>query len=135
MGQNIISIQCKDFDDMRKFLYKYNQLPENWISVGYTLVEDANIIFLTHKKQMDFIISKLEEQGFNFDLATATGIEFCVEKILSEQKNSFFPNFNSFYLIASLSLENIFKGLLLGYNPSFLNFEKCPKIIKTHDLM
>lgn len=133
MEQSLKYIQCESYEDFKTFLYKHNQLPINWIMVGYSLVKDADIIFLEHKKKMDFIISELEKQGFDFDAANATGIEYCVNKVLSEN-NSFFPDFYSFYLLASLALENIFKGIMLGYNPTYLNFDRCPRIIVTHDL-
>ncbi len=120
--------------DISKDMYKINQLPQNWIEVGKSLIRDTDIIFNAHQKQIDTLVSELTKRNFNFSYFYRETLEAEIYNLLENNKNFFLPDFRSFYLLCALSLENIFKAIILAKNPNNLGFEQLPSYIKEHDL-
>lgn len=120
--------------NISKDMYKINQLPQNWIEVGKDLIRDADIIFNAHQKQINTLVSELTKKNFNFSYFHRETLEAEIYNLLEDNKNFFLPDFRSFYLLCALSLENIFKAIILAKNPNNLGFEKLPPYIKEHDL-
>jgi len=111
--------------------YYLNQLPLKWVSKGLRLHEDALKIFKIHKREKDILMDKLK--NVLFPITWDQTMIFLHDNYSSVDKA--IPEFNSFYLLSHLSLENILKGIYLNDNPNLLGFNKLPKQINTHNTL
>jgi len=121
--------------NLSDMLYVRNQLPSNWIFRGIRHKQDALIIYGVHEKHRDFITNKVEEA---FGEHTSVPREIFInefEKVLDKHSDIFLPDFNNFYYLMHLSIENIFKAIWLDINVDVLGFLELPKKIKTHNLI
>lgn len=125
----------KNADDINQQMFKRNQQPTNWISKGMRLKRDALIFYEANESDRLFIVSELEKTHFNFSRFYRGELEEGIDEILSKNQDRHLPDFDTYYLLMHLSLENVFKGIWLDKFPENIGFDKLPKALNTHDLV
>lgn len=132
---NNIFFTLNENDDAPAFYFLYKQRPENWFLKAACLYNDANILYAEFNKSRTFIINKLKERGFDFSYFYRYMLEAEIHKIIAENSNIMFSDFNSFYLLAAFAFENVFKGVYLSRNITKINSKRLAKELQTHNLV
>lgn len=115
--------------------YKMGQIPTNWIRKGMQHRRDAMIIYSEHFKMKKKIIERLEEKKFRFDYFFRHDLTGMVGEILEENPSIFLPDFDAYYNLMHLSVENFLKGIWLDSNRQMLGFDELPRTISSHSLV
>lgn len=122
-------------DEFNQQMFKLSQQPTGWVSKGMRLRRDADIFYEASEASRQFIVSELEKDGFNFARFYRWQLQDGINEILSRDKDHFLPDYDTYYLLMHLSIENVFKGLWLDRYPENIGFNKLPKVLNTHDLI
>lgn len=124
-----------DETDINQQMFKLGQQPTSWVNKGMRLERDASLIYETSESARVLIVSELEKKNFKFSRFYRWELQEAVYAYLEQNKNNFLPNFDSYYLLMHLSLENVLKGLWLDKYIENIGFDKLPNALKTHDLV
>lgn len=98
------------------------------------LKRDASLFYEASESTRSFIVSQLEKKNFNFSRFYRWELQEGINSILEKNEDIFLPDFDSYYLLMHLSLENVLKGVWLDKFPEQIGFDKLPNILRTHDL-
>lgn len=121
--------------DFNQQMFKFRQQPTSWISKGMRLKRDAAVFYEANETARLFIVSELEKINFNFSIFYRWQLQDDINNILSNNQDHYLPDFDTYYLLMHLSLENILKGVWLDRFPENIGFDKLPKTLNTHDLI
>ncbi len=121
--------------DFNHQMFKLSQQPTHWVSKGMRLKRDAGIFYKANESVRLFIVSELERANFNFSRFYRWQLQDGINEILSNNQDRYLPDFDTYYLLMHLSLENLFKGIWLDKFPENIGFNKLPKTLNTHDLI
>jgi hypothetical protein len=119
--------------DFNKQMFKLGQQPTNWVSKGMRLKRDADIFYEANEYARLFIVSELEKANFNFSRFYHWQLQDGINEILSNNKGRYLPDFDTYYLLMHLSLENVLKGIWLDTFSEKIGFDKLPKALNTHN--
>ena len=122
-------------NDFNQQMFKLSQQPTSWVSKGMRLRRDATVFYEANESTRLFIVSELEKVHFNFSRFYRWELQDAVHEILSNNQNRYLPDFDTYYLLMHLSLENVLKGIWLDKFPENIGFVKLPKALNTHDLI
>jgi hypothetical protein len=122
-------------NDFNQQMFKFCQQPTNWVSKGMRLKRDATVFYKANESARLFIVSGLEKTHFNFSRFYRWELQRAINEILSNNQDRYLPDFDTYYLLMHLSLENVLKGIWLDKFPKNIGFVKLPKALKTHDLV
>jgi len=122
-------------NDFNQQMFKLGQQPTSWVLKGIRLRRDANVFYEASESARLFIISKLEKADFNFSRFYRWQLQDSIDEILSKRQDCFLPDFDTYYLLMHLSLENVFKGIWLNKFPEHIGFDKLPSRLNTHNLI
>lgn len=122
-------------DEFNQQMFKLGQQPSSWVSKGMRLRRDANVFYEASETARLFIVSELEKDNFNFSRFYRWQLQEGINEILSRNQDHFLPDFDTYYLLMHLSIENILKGIWLDKFPENIGFDKLPKALNTHDLI
>ncbi|SFJ35842.1 hypothetical protein SAMN04488082_102410 [Desulfomicrobium apsheronum] len=126
---------CERTSDFNQQMFKLGQQPMHWISKGMRLKRDADIFYNANESVRVFIVSELERANFKFSRFYRWQLHDGINKILSNNQDSYLPDFDTYYLLVHLSLENLFKGIWLDKFPNNIGFSKLPDALNTHNLI
>ena len=121
--------------DFNQQMFRLSQQPTSWILKGMRLKRDAAVFFEANESARVFIVSELEKTNFNFSRFYRWQLQDGINEILSNNQGHYLPDFDTYYLLMHLSLENILKGVWLDRFPENIGFDKLPKALNTHDLI
>lgn len=121
-------------NDFNQQMFMLAQQPTGWVSKGMRLRRDANVFYDASEEARLFIVSELERGGFNFSRFYRWQLQDGINEVLSINQGHFLPDFDTYYLLMHLSLENVLKGIWLDEFPENIGFTKLPKTLNTHDL-
>lgn len=124
-----------DATDFNKQMFKLRQQPTSWVNKGKRLKRDASLFYEKSESSRLFIVSELKKKNFNFSRFYRWKLQEIIMSILEENQDTFLPDFDTYYLLMHLALENILKGLWLDKFPENIGFDKLPNELKTHDLI
>lgn len=135
---NLGAIGCligpKEGDSFNFMNYKLGQMPKHWFFKGMQLKRDAFQFYEQCEKQRQLFAKALIESE-NFSRGFRSGeLAYTVEKILEKNPTYTLPDFQVFYFLLQMSLENFFKAIFLDQNQEILGFKRLPKKLKTHNL-
>jgi hypothetical protein len=122
-------------NDFNQQMFKLSQQPTSWVSKGMRLRRDATVFYEANEPDRLFIVSELEKVHFNFPRFYRWELQDAIHKILLNNQNRYLPDFDTYYLLIHLSLENVLKGIWLDKFPENIGFVKLPKALNTHDLI
>jgi hypothetical protein len=122
--------------DFNRQMFKLGQQPENWALKGLRLKHDASLFYKINQQSRLFIIKELEDKEFNFSRFHRYELEHMIGEILNKNQDYFLPDFDTYYLLMHLSLENFFKSIWLDKHSERLGFEKLPNELNNkHDII
>jgi hypothetical protein len=121
--------------DFNQQMFELSQQPTNWVSKGMRLKRDAAIFYEANESARLFIVSELEKANFNFSRFYRWQLQDGINEILSNNQDRYLPDFDTYYLLMHLSLENVLKGIWLDKFSEKIGFDKLPKALNTHDLV
>ena len=121
--------------DFNQQMFKLSQQPTHWVSKGMRLKRDAGIFYKANESVRLFIVSELEKANFNFSRFYRWELQDSINKILSNNQDIYLPDFDTYYLLMHLSLENLFKGIWLDNYTENIGFNKLPQALNTHNLI
>lgn len=121
--------------DFNQQMFKLSQQPTNWVSKGMRFKRDATIIYEANESARLFIVSELKMANFNFSRFYRRQLQDAINEILSKNQDCYLPDFDTYYLLRHLSLENVLKGIWLDKFSEKIGFDKLPKALNTHDLV
>ena len=122
-------------NDFNQQMFMLGQQPTNWVSKGMRLRRDATIFFKENESARLFIVAELEKVHFNFNRFYRWELQDAINEILSNNQDRYLPDFDTYYLLMHLSLENVLKGIWLDKFPENIGFVKLPNALNTHDLI
>jgi len=122
-------------NDLNQQMFKLGQQPTNWVSKGMRLKRDATVFYEANESARLFIVSELEKAHFKFSRFYRWELQDAIDEILSKNQDRYLPDFDTYYLLMHLSLENVLKGIWLDNFPENIGFVKLPKALNTHDLV
>lgn len=122
-------------DDFNQQMYKLGQQPRSWIQKGLKLKRDAEIFYESCEISRQYIVSELKKIDFNSAKFYRWELQKNIEEILSKNLDHFLPDYDTYYLLMHLSIENLLKGIWLDSNPENIGFNSLPKPLKTHNLI
>lgn len=121
--------------DFNQQMFKLSQQPTSWVLKGMRLRRDAVVFYESNESARVFIVSELENNNFNFSRFYRWQLQDVINEILSKSKYQHLPDFDTYYLLMHLFLENVLKGIWLDKFPENIGFGKLPKKLNTHDLV
>lgn len=125
---------ASDASELNRQMFRLSQQPSRWASKGMRLKRDASIIYKASESARLFIVSELEKINFNFSRFYRWQLQNSINTILECNQDCFLPDFDTYYLLMHLSLENVLKAIWLDRHPEKIGFDQLHKELKTHDL-
>jgi hypothetical protein len=121
--------------DFNAQMFKYGQQPTSWVLKGIRLRRDAAVFYEASESARLFVVSELEKINFSFSRFYRWQLQDGITQILSNYQDRYLPDFDTYYLVMHLSLENVLKGIWLDTFPENIGFDKLPRALNTHDLI
>jgi len=121
--------------DFNRQMFMLSQQPTSWVSKGMRLKRDSTIFYEANETARLFIVSELEKANFNFSRFYRWQLQDGINEILSKNQDCYLPDFDTYYLLMHLSLENVLKGIWLDKFSEKIGFDKLPRALNTHDLV
>ncbi len=120
--------------DFNRQMYWLGQQPTNWASKGMRLRRDASLFYETSEKARLILVTELERSNFNFGRFYRWELQERILQILNKNQDYYLPDFDSYYLLMHLAIENILKAIWLDHYPENIGFDKLPRALNTHNL-
>lgn len=120
--------------DFNRQMYWLSQQPTNWASKGMRLRRDASFFYETSEKARLIFVTELERSNFNFGRFYRWELQERILQILNKSQDYFLPDFDTYYLLMHLAIENVLKAIWLDHYPENIGFDKLPRALNTHDL-
>ncbi|QTR48964.1 hypothetical protein [Candidatus Thiothrix anitrata] len=121
--------------DFNRQMFWLSQQPRHWASKGIRLKRDADLFYQSSDQARLLIVSELEKKNFNFARFYRWYLQEEIIEILNNNNDCFLPDFDSYYLLIHLSLENTLKAIWLDQYPEHIGFDNLPKPLRTHSLV
>lgn len=128
-------ISQKEGEDVNTFLYRLGQLPVNWIYKGMQHKRDAFIFYKICDRERKFLYKAIKKEGVNYSYVRSGEMVYALEKVLDANPKRFLPDYEAFYYLTHLAIENFLKGIWLQKNKEKIGFIELPKTIKSHNLI